>query len=113
MDSLLDFMAVSKYGSSSGRAVGPTFKLGPTRICERLEYSRRSSIDNEISILFDMSNVAPWFQGLLVLGKSDSWQVSLLVDDGTKERRTVTDERTAMSMLKEFECQVRLPRCDR
>ena len=48
VDRLFDFMSVSKYGSSSGRAVGPTFKLGPIRICVRLEYSRRSSIDDEI-----------------------------------------------------------------
>ena len=34
-------------------------------------------------------------------------QISLLVDDGIKEGRTVTDERTAMSMQKEFECHTR------
>ena len=48
VDCLFAFMFISKYGSSTGRAVGPTFKLGPTRICVRPEYSRRSSIDDEI-----------------------------------------------------------------
>ena len=72
---LFDFVSVAKYGSSSGRAVGRTFKLGPTRIFVRLEFSRRSSIDDEIVIfiLFDISNVASWFQGLLVLGEQNGW----------------------------------------
>ena len=52
VDRLFDFMFVSKYGSSSGRAVGPTFKLGPTRICVCLEYSGRSSIDDEIGYIY-------------------------------------------------------------
>ena len=68
VDRLFDFLSVSKYGSSYGRAVGPTF-----RICVRLEFSRRASIDDEIVIfiLFHISNVASWFQGLLVLGEQN------------------------------------------
>ena len=72
---LFDFMAVLKYGSSFGWAVGPAFKLGPTRICVWLEFSRWSSINDEIVIfiLFDISNVASWFQGQLVLGEQNGW----------------------------------------
>ena len=52
VDRLYDFMFVLNYGSSSGRAVGPTFKLGSTRISVRLEYSRRSSIDDKIGYIY-------------------------------------------------------------
>ena len=50
-DHLFYFMSISKYGSSTGQAVGSTFKLGPTRICVRLEYSRWSSKDDDISYI--------------------------------------------------------------
>ena len=77
---------ISKYGSSSERAVGPIFKLGPIWIYVRLEYSRRSSIDDEIVIftLFDISNVASWFHGWFWVNQA-AGQVRLLVVEGRKE----------------------------
>ena len=55
VDRLFDFMSISKYGSGTGWAVGLTFKLEPTWICVWLEYSRRSSIDDDIVWYFKRS----------------------------------------------------------
>ena len=52
MDCLLDFVSVSKYGSSSGRAVGLTFRLGQILIYVRLEYFRLSSIHDEMVYIY-------------------------------------------------------------
>ena len=60
---LVDRLSASKYGSSTGRAVGPTFKLRLTRIYVRLEYFRQSSIDDEI----DYNYIAWYFTSSLLV----------------------------------------------
>ena len=55
--------AAAALGGRSARHLSPVL----------FEFARRLTTRSFIFILFHISNVASWFQGLLVLGEPDGW----------------------------------------
>ena len=110
VDRLFHIMSVSKYSSSTRRAGGPTFKLGPTRICVWLEFFRRSSIDDEIGYICSV-----WYFkcSLLVSRPPGSWWARRLARSGcwsmTVERRGVRWQTNVQQEHAERDLNVKRP----